>query len=355
MTATAEAGVATSTEETARSHKSHFQWISGHFQWVSWLYVLRFFWRFLDVSSLIFIRTLCWLIIGGTALTAVIAVEGIAIFVICVRKSQWELLYGIVSIIITLDTEEKELISKMTFLYRCISNLVLMILITVWLTVDFECARCTDYNLRNEYRSETSILTLLVISWFGTIFVPGITVLLHLRWKVFQEKASKSRDVADMIATSHFDGILEMQLYNSQHVVYDEVNKSTLLMLAFQEQRAPIISHLFRNLNENEWSAKDAEGRGILDYFLSGSSTNNVVGSSAMIRCLVKVQRESDVVDRDEHDAFLCGCKKGIDGIVDDFKSAVPNILDAVSDPKVILSYAVDQGMCFLQNIVTTY
>ena len=188
----------------------------------------------MDVSSLIFVRTLCWLIIGGTALTVMIGVEVIAFSVICIRTKKSDLIFGITSLIVD---RKHERVSGWIFAYRTASNLILMILITIWLTVDFECRRCTDYEVRAEYEGDASILTIMVYSWLSVVAMPIISILLTVTFDIFTEKASKSRELKDMIAAENYDSILEMQLYNSQFGVYDKENGTTLLMLAFQEER----------------------------------------------------------------------------------------------------------------------
>ena len=295
----------------------------------------------MDVSSLIFVRTLCWLIIGGPALTVVMGVESIGFSVICVRTKKSDLIFGITSLIVD---RKHEKVSRWIFVYRTGSNLILMILITIWLTVDFECRRCTDYEIRAEYEKDASILIILVYSWLSVVAVPIISILLAVTFDIFTEKASKSRELKDMIAAGNYDSILEMQLYNSKFGVYDEENGITLLMLAFQEERCPIISYLLRNSPKEQWGVIDAKERSILDYYMMNRSSDEEINSS-MTKSLLKVhQQKLNLKDREGRDAFSCACAKGLDDVVEVFRKAIPDILDKTSRPDLVFTYALNKG-----------
>ena len=234
--------------------------------------------------------------------------EVIGFSVICIRTKKSDLIFGITSLIVD---RKHEKVSGWIFVYRTSSNLILMTLITIWLTVDFECRRCTDYAMRAEYERDASILTILVYSWLSVVAVPIISILLAVTFGIFTQKASKSRELKDMIAAGNYDSILEMQLYNSKFGVYDEENGITLLMLAFQEERGPIISYLLMLDFQEEWSRKDAKERCILDYYMMNRSSDEEINSS-MTKSLLKVDQKLNLKDRDGRDAFLCGCAKGL-------------------------------------------
>ena len=98
--------------------------------------------------------------------------------------------------------------------------------------------------------------------------MPIMTMMMTVKLKIFPESASKSRVISDMIGARNYDGILEIQLYNAQYGVYDPERGTSLLMLAFQEKRSPIISHLLRNLDQDDWYSVDSGGRNILDFYM---------------------------------------------------------------------------------------
>ena len=83
--------------------KSRMLWAEGHFEWMSMLFALRFVWRVLDVSSIIFVRCLCWIIVGGTVLTAIISIEAIGFMTICATQKRWDWLFGIVALVAITD------------------------------------------------------------------------------------------------------------------------------------------------------------------------------------------------------------------------------------------------------------
>eukprot|EP01084_Bolivina_argentea_P045866 84417_1 len=182
------------TGDTNKENKSFFN-IKNHLnlKWISWWYILRLIWRILDVSSRIFICTLCWIIIGGTWLTIIISFEFITILIISYNTKQWELIFSIVALVVSYSNGLASQISLIIFIYRTITNYILMILITIWLTVQFECWRCTDYFLRNEYLFNNTIFILFIYCWISIFILPYIMVLLEYN-NIFQPQASTSRD-----------------------------------------------------------------------------------------------------------------------------------------------------------------
>ena len=91
-------------EEEKRQKKERMKsmYFKDHYRWISWWYILRLIWRILDVSSRIFICTLSWMVIGGYALTAIICIESVVFLGLTLKTKHWELLFGIVALVISL-------------------------------------------------------------------------------------------------------------------------------------------------------------------------------------------------------------------------------------------------------------
>eukprot|EP01083_Nonionella_stella_P249697 863118_1 len=245
----------------------------NHFAWISIFYLMRVSWRILDVSSRIFLLTLIWIIIGGTALTVIVAIEGVVLLILCIYTNEWELLFGITALVISTATERSKAISKYLGFYRTITNWILMVLMTVWLYVDFDCPRCTEYHdedglrgtSRESLAQNPTILWLFAYCWIAVFAIPIIVTGL-LKYDIFVDGTSTSRNLNKMIKANDFDGILEMQLYAGTLHVYDTNTNRTLLMLAVQTNRSVIVSHLIKGTNEDQQWHRDQEGNGILNY-----------------------------------------------------------------------------------------
>eukprot|EP01084_Bolivina_argentea_P227147 383651_1 len=216
----------------------------------SWLYIWRVIWRILDVTSRLFIMILTWLVIGGVSLVVIICLECAVILAICVKTQHWELIVNIVASVVSL-TEVTRWISMLLFIYRAISNQIIMSLISVWLFVEFECPKCTDYIDRQELSQFSSnIFGIFVYCWISAILSPLIFIVLCY-FEIFIDGKTTSRALAQMIETANWEGILEIQLYAGQYGIYDEDDGKTLLEVAVQQQRESIISYLLHKRDKN--------------------------------------------------------------------------------------------------------
>ena len=196
--------------------------IDDHYNWISWWYILRFLWRILDVSSRIFICTLCWMSIGGLSLTLIISIESVAFLILVFKTKQWELLFGIVALVISFTNgmflsypytqnvfvcifvydliyiDTATMISWGIAIYRTISNMILMILVTIWFYVQFECPKCTDYVEREELMANNAVFGIFIYCWICTVLTPAIMCILFAM-EIFEEETSLSRDLEQMI------------------------------------------------------------------------------------------------------------------------------------------------------------
>eukprot|EP01084_Bolivina_argentea_P019950 37121_1 len=307
------------------------------FKWISGLYLLRVIWRVLDVSGIIFIRTLCWLVIGGTTLTIIIGIEAIGFVFISLKTKQWDLLFGIVALIAVNDS-----FPMYIFMYRTLSNLILIILITIWMTLDFECPRCTEYNVRHSFVEDTTIFTIFIYCWIVVVFVPCITAYFITRHKnIFEKNTSLSRELNKMILGKNYDGILELQLYNEQCEVYDKQTQKTLLMLAFKEKRVAIVSYLLENTNV--WDQIDDQAKNILDYYQQKAS--NIQESDkhrSMAKSLATIHKKyPNLVDQRNNNIFMIGCMHQEPNIVEEFFNFRDLLFSTNGNGENVLDYYV--------------
>ena len=109
-----------------------------HCKWISWWYLFRYLWRILDVSGRIFISTLCWICIGGVALTVIISIESVMFLSLSIFTGKWELLFGIVAMVVSLTDG----MCAMYFFVICISlyKLRFCLLFEMWFAITFTYA-----------------------------------------------------------------------------------------------------------------------------------------------------------------------------------------------------------------------
>eukprot|EP01083_Nonionella_stella_P020799 57700_1 len=295
----------------------------SHYKWMQWWYMLRVVWRILDVSSRIFICTLCWIIMGGTALSIIICCEFVFVLVISYRLSQWELIFGVVALVVSTTNETVRSISWAMFVYRTITNYVLMILMTIFMAVAFECWRCPKYVDREYYLSDTSttMFMLFIYCWCAVFINPYITMSL-VNGKVFEEKASTSRDLEKMYESQNFNGIIEMQLYSGQYSYFDEPNKRSLLGLVLRQKLVPIVSFLSKKSKLPPLTELDADGKNLLDHYCTDAvwSDGHSKEYRTMTSFLLDVYKiDKTLTDSMGRNAFLCGCYNKERDIVSEF------------------------------------
>eukprot|EP01083_Nonionella_stella_P223467 796392_1 len=205
-------------------------------------YMIRFIWRVCDVTSRIVLMLLIWYIIGGTYLAAIILFESILFLALCICTSHWELLFGIVALVISQHSRTARVSSVCIDIYRTVTNIIEMVLVSIWLYGDFNCVRCTEVEVRLYAQDNLLIQIMFIYGWCAVIISPlFMSILLYLGQ--FGATSSASRDLKEMIKSENWNGILEMQLYKGNFHAYDETG-ALLIMLAIQQNRWSIITYL---------------------------------------------------------------------------------------------------------------
>eukprot|EP01084_Bolivina_argentea_P303117 523273_1 len=256
----------------------------------SWTYLFRIMWRILDVSSRLFIMILTWLVIGGWALAIIILVEFTLILFICIMTKHWELIVWLVATVISM-TRDIETITTVMVTYRTITNQILMILITVWMFFPFECAKCTPYSDRKLYvHSDSSVFGIWVFCWVSVFLSPMFLTLLFVA-EMFIPSSTTSRQLQQMIDQNNNDGILELQLYAQEYILYDQQNNKKLLELALHEHKRIIVAYLLKKQN-NDILVKD-----VLDWY------PKVVQSKDLVNIF---KTDPSIVNKNKKNAFWC-------------------------------------------------
>eukprot|EP01084_Bolivina_argentea_P130831 230977_1 len=295
-------------------------------------YELRVMWRILDVSSHVLLMVFIWIAIGGTALTIKVACESLIFLFICIKNNKWELLFGLVALVISRATYDLDIMSKRIFAYRTICNFMFIIMITIWLYIDFECPRCTKYNQRKELISTQIIFTFFIYIWIAIILncvcfmilITEHTVQIETTdengnkhrqnagIQIFQHGKSNSRQMNEMINTNNIDGILEIQLYGNNYGIYNQEQKATLLMLAMKENKVAVVSYLLNNMESKLFMTTDIHGANILDWYCDGhkiKDMKHIQKRQWMTNILQKIyEMEPSLLNKTGKNAIICGC-----------------------------------------------
>eukprot|EP01084_Bolivina_argentea_P209408 356703_1 len=185
--------------------------------------------------------------------------------------------------------------------YRTVTNFIFIVLISVWLYVDFECWKCTPF----EDRQLESIFSIFIYVWITVILSP-ICMILLVKHNVFMENTSTSRDIQQMIDANNYNGILEMQLYKQKYDIYDMQNNKTLLMLAVQENKPTIISYLVGK--NNQYNQIDTDGKNILDYYVQSHGHNDTSNNAMVDTLRIIYEKHPNLHSKHKFTIFLLAC-----------------------------------------------
>ena len=130
---------------------------------------------------------------------------------------RWSFLFAVV---ITIPS------SKISALYRVISNFIILIIMTCFVSIEFSCWRCPSYEERNEiFMNDPVIFSIFIYTWIAAVFV-------CLYWIIpFRSAASTSRNAGHMIQTMDWDGLKEMHLYAGVNQVWIKWIRSNVVAL----------------------------------------------------------------------------------------------------------------------------
>ena len=149
---------------------------------ISYGYFVHVFWRFGSILSRVCVYSLLWTVLGGFYLAIYIPMEMIIIWIVLTffiskrNAFQERILVGGISLGAVYVGEKKE--TKM-FISRIIDDTILMIVVTVFSLVEFNCLFCHDANNRNFFKNK-SIAVFIVVGWCSIgIYVSCFIVGLH--------------------------------------------------------------------------------------------------------------------------------------------------------------------------------
>ena len=209
-------------------------------QCISFLWLFRFVFRFLDISSRMSILLLGWILLGGFAVCILIFVEfGILFFSTQHYKS-----FGWVNniIILPINTEKNgKRLTEFYVLYRIISNLIIILLCYAFgfVHVDFidKCVMnaCDPYYIRhglltnNNYNSPLFVLLVYVTVLYFLFILPRILYLVATYLVDTKVYANQGLDINSVIKMHDWQGLHELIAFGFY------VDANTIEKLTFEE------------------------------------------------------------------------------------------------------------------------
>ena len=187
-------------------------------------YCYRVLFRLLDISLRVFSLSLLWIVIGGQIIIAILCIEFISLVIASVSLSANELMLGMIAIPICRQNMKTKYFSKLFWIYRVISNVLFLLVVTVFILFEFPfCSFCEKWKDRrylhfvqdddtttDKWIEAIVVLTMLCYSWLGSIAYPLLFLYISVVKQWVRGEATKGRQLQDLMATEDLEGIIEL-------------------------------------------------------------------------------------------------------------------------------------------------
>ena len=187
-------------------------------------YILRVFWRLMDITLRIFIMCLIWLLMGGFTVGFIICVEFLFLIALSIYYNSFTFMEGLISTVVAHGTYQARFWSNFITMYRFITNFSFLILIFCFNyyvdEIGDSCTLCNSYEARVSYSTNNWVVGLFYYS-----LVAGILSPMIFKFVLYNniEPRSSERNLKDLIASCDINGIRELQHFG--WLIYD-VTKS---------------------------------------------------------------------------------------------------------------------------------
>eukprot|EP01083_Nonionella_stella_P295345 1003759_1 len=177
---------------------------------INWRYVVRVLLRYLEIVHRIIVLALLWIGLGGFAVGVVICVEVLIVSIMTIKSKQVMMFSNLLylsSIIFGADT----VCCFVAFmLYRTVSPVLYMILITIFASVPFDSWKVEPYELRHSFiiRDERNFAA-FIFCWIVSFFMPCY-VFFYFKWLA---DGQPTRDLRKLAALGQWDDILDLILF----------------------------------------------------------------------------------------------------------------------------------------------
>merc|ERR1712228_358481 len=180
-------------------------------------YLLRTFWRFLEITNRVFVATLIWINLGGMALTIILAIEFFYCFIMCFVQKTPDAMGNLIFISASFSggndmTDNNEWQSLMViafWMYRFLSFYLYLNLVSIFCLVRFETEEVEEFDIRNEITINDSFgLFMFVYSWISGPLWQCIALFLYK--KGIEKLSAISRDLLTMYRAENYSEIVEL-------------------------------------------------------------------------------------------------------------------------------------------------
>eukprot|EP01084_Bolivina_argentea_P269712 458445_1 len=181
---------------------------------IHWRYVWRvILWRFLEITNRVFICILLWVNLGGLALSVILVFEFIYLLVSAIKSRAVDPLSSLMYLSMNICTDSTISIKLFVgfFMYRMTSNLIYLILVTIFAVTRFETTKVEEYEIRNDITIESGFgLFMLIYAWITICIWPWAGLYVLFKGDEGGSNPGTNRTFRDLIQSNSFDDVVEL-------------------------------------------------------------------------------------------------------------------------------------------------
>eukprot|EP01084_Bolivina_argentea_P026330 48955_1 len=215
------------------------EWVSLEFEYdkcpiVNKYYVFRSLFRWFEISNRICIWTLCWVSLGGFALSIIIGFECIYLVILCII-SRSPIALGNLMYLVGLNWEQENIIKLMTtifWVYRITSLFIYLILITIFVTTSFKAPKVEEFAVRKSVLSGFGFF-LLIYGWITAPLwiVMGCSALD--KGMRFEGVAITNRSAISLAQSNNFEDLLQLMVFGISSISKQDLWWITYITLGY--------------------------------------------------------------------------------------------------------------------------
>eukprot|EP01084_Bolivina_argentea_P055348 101483_1 len=242
-------------------------------------YAMRKLWRMLDVTSRIFMLTTIWVSVGGYFLSIYLFLEFLVLLIISWRLGKFEVLLGIVGIIIVNDSPK---LKKYFPIYRTLMNVVLLLLCTMFISGNY-CIpflpNCPDF----EYRKSLVIESIFgfIIYLYNWIAVVISAILLYVILGDTESSKTVERDFNSIIISGDsvkYDELMAfgLRIHFNQKSLKKKLFVSGFVKIILESTHyTALLDFTFRRSSDKFTAANNQYATSIIDELLIQSDSDS--------------------------------------------------------------------------------
>eukprot|EP01084_Bolivina_argentea_P055346 101480_1 len=241
-------------------------------------YAMRKLWRMLDVTSRIFILSTIWISVGGYFLSIYLFFEFVVLLIISWRLGKFEVLLGIVGIIIVNDSEKL----KISFpIYRYLMNILLLILCTVFISMNY-CVpflpNCPNFEYRKLLVIESTFgFIIYIYNWTAVVIS---SILLYVIFVDTESSKTVERDFKSIIISGDSVKYDELMAFGLRIHFNRKSLKKPLFVTGFVKiilesiHYKPLLDFTFKRSSAKFITANNEYAKSVIDELLIHSNSD---------------------------------------------------------------------------------